>query len=103
MAKMKISTLDQLRKFVLNPKIATYDKYFVFKNALKAYPIIFIDLVSDEGEKGIRDLEHKLIPDMLRILSDIEADPKANHYKGMTVSISGYVADSNDIIIDFRE
>jgi len=90
MAKLKITTLDQLEKLVLDPKINKKDKFNVFTRALENYPIMFIKIIADESEvlNGIEDNENTLIPKMIAIISEIKKNPTSKHFAGMTVIMS---------------
>lgn len=106
MKKIKISNLEDLEKLVLNPKVSKVDKYKVFKNALRAYPIIFIEVVTDDSEamNGIEDKDKNLIPKILKIISEVRSNPTASHYSGMSVIRNDSREDAPaDVIIDFRE
>lgn len=87
MSKKKIATLDQLEKFILNPKISKADKYKVFSQALQDLPIVFIEIVLDDDEStnGIEDLDNKIIEQMQKIISEIRNNPTAKHYSGISV------------------
>ena len=104
MKKIKINNLDQLEDLVLNPKISKVDKYLIFKQVLKSFPIVFIEIVTDDSElqNGIED--NRLVNDMQRIISEIRADPTAKHYSGMSIIRNDAQNDYQpDVIIDFRE
>lgn len=106
MKKIKINNLDDLEKLVLNPKVAKVDKYLIFKQVLHAYPIIFIDIILDDSDamNGIEDKDKNLIPKMLKIVSEIRADPTANKYSGMSVIRNGTKNEPEpEILIDFTE
>ena len=106
MGKMKITTLDQLEKFVLDNKISKLDRYLVFKQALKSYPITFIEIVLDdpEAQNGIEDPDNRLIPQMAKIISEIRDNPTAKQYSCMSVTRNESERDSSpDVIIDFSE
>lgn len=106
MAKMKITTLDQLENLVLNPKVSKVDKYLIFKQALKSFPIVFIDVVTDDNEllNGIEDENNTLIPKMKKIISEIRNNPTATNYSGMSVIRNDSREDAPpDVMIDFRE
>lgn len=107
MAKMKINNLDQLEKLVLNPKITKVDKYQIFRKALQSFPILFIEIISDdtELENNIEDTDNTLIPKMQKIISEIRADPTAGHYSGMSVIRNGPQQGNEppDTIIDFTD
>lgn len=103
---IKINTLDDLERFVLNPKISKSNKYRVFSNVLKSYPIIFIEIVLDDSEhlNGIEDPDNRLIKDMQRIISEIRLNPVAKHYSGLSVVRNEAQNEvPPDAIIDFRE
>jgi hypothetical protein len=106
MAKMKINNLDQLEDLVLNPKISKIDKYLIFKNVLKSFPIIFIDVVTDDSEamNGIEDENNTLISKMQKIIREIRDDPTASSYSGMSVIRNGAKNEPEaNINIDFTE
>lgn len=107
MAKMKITTLDQLEKLVLNPKVSKADKYRVFSQALQSFPIIFIEIVTDDSEliNGIEDKNNTLISQMLKIISEIRNDPTASQYSGMSVVRNSTESERvpPDIVIDFTD
>ena len=106
MKKLKIATLDELEKLVLNPRISKLDKYNVFSKVLKDYPIVFIEIILDDSEatNGIEDKDNRILNDMKRIISEIRADPTAKHYSGLSVVRNDAESSSSpDAIIDFRE
>jgi hypothetical protein len=87
MKKIKINSLDDLEKIILNDQIAKKDKFKIFSEALKSYPIVFIEIVTDnsEQENDIDDTNGQLIPQMLKIISELRANPAAKHNSGMSV------------------
>ena len=102
MAKLKITTLDQLEKLVIDRKISKIDRYNVFKQALKSYPITFIEIILDDPDEKneIQDKENRLIPQMQKIIAEIRSDPAARQYSCM--SITRNESDGTpDILIDF--
>ncbi|WP_431241507.1 hypothetical protein ACQ9BO_15680 [Flavobacterium sp. P21] len=103
MNEVKIDTLEKLEKFVLDNKISKLDKYLVFKEVLKNYPITFIQIIlnNDEAKNGIEDPDERLIPQMQKIISEIRADPTAKQYSCMSVTRNE--SDTPDVIIDFSE
>lgn len=106
MKKLKIATLDELEKLVLNPKISKKDKFQIFTKVLQDYPIVFIEIILDDSEaiNGIEDKDNRLINDMKKILYEIRADPTAKHYSGLSVVRNDAESSSSpDAIIDFRE
>ena len=106
MAKMKITTLDQLENLVLNPKVSKVDKYLIFKQVLKSFPIIFIDVVADDSEamNGIEDENNTLITKMQNIISEIRNNPTAKNYSGMSIVRNGTKNEPEaNINIDFTE
>lgn len=103
---IKINSLEDLEKLVLSPKISKLDKYRVFSQALKSYPITFIEVVSDENDilNGIDDNGNTLIPRMQKIIAELKNDPKAAFYSGMCVLMNGNENDPPpDALIDFRD
>lgn len=106
MAKMKISNLEDLEDLVLNPKVSKEDKYLIFSQVLKSFPIVFIEIVTDDSElqKGIEDKNNTLIPKMLKIISEIRNNPTATNYSGMSLIRNDSREHSPpDVMIDFRE
>lgn len=106
MAKMKISNLEDLEDLVLNPKVSKADKYLVFKQVLKSFPILFIEIITDDSElqNGIEDENNTLIPKMQKIISEIRNNPTATNYSGMSVIRNDSREDAPpDVMIDFRE
>ena len=106
MAKMKITTLDQLEKLVLNPKVSKEDKYLIFSQALQSFPIVFIEIVTDDSEQqnGIEDKNNTLISQMQKIISEVRSNPTAKNYSGMSVIRNDSREDAPlDVMIDFRE
>jgi hypothetical protein len=106
MKKVKINSLDDLEKIVLNPKISKLDKYRVFSEALKSFPIVFIEIITDSSDlqNGIEDERGVLIPQMTKIISELRNNPAATHYSGMSVIRNE--ADNEappDAIIDFSD
>jgi len=103
---IKINSLDDLEKIVLNPRISKIDKYRIFSQALKSYPIVFIEIITDSSElqNGIEDERGLLIPQMTKIISELRENPAATHYSG--ISVLRNEADNEappDAIIDFRD
>jgi len=105
MEKLKITTLDELEKLVVNPRISKLDKYNVFSKVLQDYPIVFIEIILDSEElNGIEDKDNRLLNDMKRIISEIRADPNAKHYSGLSVVRNeSHDLEPPDANIDFRE
>lgn len=106
MKKVKINSLDDLEKIILNEKIPKVDRYKVFSQALKQYPIVFIEIVTDDNEleNDIEDKDNTLIPRMQKIISELRIDPAAKHYSGMCVVRNEATNEAKpDAIIDFRE
>lgn len=107
MAKMKISNLEDLEKLVLNPKVSKEDKYLIFKQVLNSFPIVFIEIVTDDSELQniIEDKNNTLISQMLKIVSEIRNNPTAKNYSGMSVirNDSREDAPPDAIIIDFTD
>lgn len=106
MKKLKIATLDELEKLVLNPKIPKLDKYNVFSKVLQDYPIVFIEIILDVSEElnGIEDKDNRLLNDMKRIISEIRLNPSAKHYSGLSVVRNeSHDLEPPDTIIDFTE
>ena len=106
MKKLKITTLDQLEKLVLNPKISKSDKFQIFTKVLEKYPIVFIEIILDDSEaiNEIQDKDNRLVNDMRKIISEIRADPTAKHYSGLSVVRNeSHDLEPPDAIIDFRE
>lgn len=106
MKKLKIATLDELEKLVLNPKISKLDKYNVFSKVLQDYPIVFIEIILDVSEElnGIEDKDNRLLNDMKRIISEIRLNPTAKHYRGLSVVRNeSHDLEPPDTIIDFTE
>ena len=107
MAKMKISNLEDLEKLVLNPKVSKEDKYLIFKQVLEGFPIVFIEIVTDDSELQniIEDKNNTLIPKMQKIISEIRNNPTAKNYSGMSVirNDSREDAPPDAIIIDFTD
>ncbi len=106
MKKLEVKSIDELEDLVLNPKVSKEDKYFVFKQVLNLFPIIFIDIILDDSEaiNGIEDKDNRLVNDMLKILSEIRADPTAKHYSGLSVIRNDAESHNpNATIIDFTE
>ncbi|RTY80877.1 hypothetical protein EKM05_14030 [Flavobacterium sp. GSP27] len=97
MAKIKISNLDDLEQLVLNPKVSKKDKFRIFVQALRSFPIVFIEI------NGIEDGNNLLIPRMLTIIREIRDDPTASSYSGLTVTFleRDKEAPPADAIIDF--
>ena len=58
MKKLKITTLDELEKLVLNPKISKKDKFQIFTKVLEKYPIVFIEIILDDSE-AINEIQDK--------------------------------------------
>ena len=107
MAKMKISNLEDLEKLILNPKVSKEDKYLIFKQVLEGFPIVFIEIVTDDSElqNFIEDKNNTLIPKMQKIISEIRNNPTAKNYSGMSVirNDSREDAPPDAIIIDFTD
>ena len=106
MKKLKIATLDELEKLVLNPRISKLDKYNVFSKVLKDYPIVFIEIILDGGEatNGIEDQDNRILNDMRKIISEIRLNPTAKHYSGLSVVRNDAESHNpNATIIDFTE
>ena len=107
MAKMKISNLEDLEKLVLNSKVSKEDKYLIFKQVLNGFPIVFIEIVTDDSELQniIEDKNNTLISHMLKIVSEIRNNPTAKNYSGMSVirNDSREDAPPDAIIIDFTD
>lgn len=107
MKKLKIATLDELEKLVLNPKIAKLDKYNVFSKVLQDYPIVFIEIILDVSEElnGIEDKDNRLLNDMKRIISEIRLNPTAKHYSGLSVvrNESHDLEPPDAVLIDFSD
>ncbi len=107
MAKMKISNLEDLEKLVLNSKVSKEDKYLIFKQVLNGFPIVFIEIVTDDSELQniIEDKNNTLISQMLKIVSEIRNNPTAKNYSGMSVirNDSREDAPPDAIIIDFTD
>ena len=106
MKKLKINSLDDLEQIVLNEKISKLDRYRIFSQALKSYPIVFIEIITDSSElqNGIEDKRELLIPQMRKIISELRENPTATHYSGMSVIRNE--ADNEalpDAIIDFSD
>ena len=107
MAKMKISNLEDLEKLVLNPKVSKEDKYLIFKQVLEGFPIVFIEIVTDDSElqNFIEDKNNTLIPKMQKIISEIRNNPTAKNYSGMSIIRNDSREDAmpDAIIIDFTD
>ena len=106
MKKLKIATLDELEKLVLNPKISKLNKYNVFSKVLQDYPIVFIEIILDDSEElnGIEDKDNRLVNDMKRIISEIRLNPTAKHYSGLSIVRNDAESHNpNARIIDFTE
>lgn len=106
MKKLKINSLDDLEKIVLNPKISKLDKYTIFSKVLQDYPIIFIEIILDDSEAmdGIEDKDNRLVNDMKRIISEIRLNPTAKHYSGLSIVRNDAESHNpNATIIDFTE
>lgn len=106
MKKLKINSLDDLEKIVLNPKISKLDKYTIFSKVLQDYPIIFIEIILDDSEAmdGIEDKDNRLVNDMKRIISEIRLIPTAKHYSGLSIVRNDAESHNpNATIIDFTE
>jgi hypothetical protein len=106
MKKLEVNSIDELEDLVLNPQVSKEDKYFIFKQVLNLFPIIFIDIILDDSEaiNGIEDKDNRLVNDMLKIITEIREDPTAKHYSGLSVIRN----DSSDrvphaVIIDFTD
>lgn len=107
MKKIKISNLEDLEKLVLNPKVSKEDKYLIFKQVLEGFPIVFIEIVTDDSELQniIEDKNNTLIPKMQKIISEIRNNPTAKNYSGMSIirNDSREDAPPDAIIIDFTD
>mgnify|MGYP003407782798 FL=1 len=106
MKKIKISNLEDLEKLVLNPKVSKEDKYLIFKQVLEGFPIVFIEIVTDDSELQniIEDKNNTLIPKMQKIISEIRNNPTAKNYSGMSIIRNDSREDAPpDVMIDFRE
>lgn len=90
MKKLKITTLDQLEKLVLNPKISKKDKFTVFSEVLKELPTFCFKVILDETEleNPIFDPANLMVSQMLKIIAEIRADPHKTYYSGVMVIAS---------------
>ncbi|HSD06968.1 hypothetical protein [Flavobacterium sp.] len=70
--KKVIDNLDKLEKFVLDESIDKSARYEVFAEALRGFEFFVLGIKAEESNE-IDDPEDKVVPEMLRVISEIRA------------------------------